>query len=66
MHHMHKPAQAEMDTLPHAFFVSDSPWDPSVLDNWFEKACCDAILADLQAQEHQDKLDAHVDDFGFL
>ena len=63
---MREPAQEEMDTLPHAFFASDSPWDPSVLDNEFEETHCDAILADPQVQERRENRDVRVDNFGFL
>ena len=63
---MHELAQEEVDTSPHVFFASDSPWDPSVLDNKFEEICHNAILVDPQVQECCDNHGAHVDEFGFL
>jgi hypothetical protein len=34
---MHAPNNQEMETLPHVFVTSDSPWDPSVIDYSFSK-----------------------------
>jgi hypothetical protein len=30
---MRPPTDAEMQTFEHAFFISDSPWDPKCIDN---------------------------------
>ena len=30
---MSKPTDADLDNLPHIFFTSDMPWDPTVVDN---------------------------------
>ena len=31
------PMNAEMDKYPHVFLAADSPWNPSALDNQFDK-----------------------------
>ena len=64
---MRIPTDEEMEKFPHAFLTSDSPWDPSALDNEFETDTFhDALMEDPKVQEHRNDRDNRVDDHGFL
>ena len=53
--HMSKPTTHDLDTLPHIFFTSDEPWDPSVVDHTLEE---DAIID--SEEEEIDTYDTRV------
>ena len=63
------PTQEELDALPHVFFTSDEPWDPTVLDcehdelEEFHDALC---LEDPDVIERRENRDPRIDDHGFL
>ena len=60
---MEVPTQEEMDSLPHVFFTSDSPWDPATLDNEFPTSTCSTPE---EATRRQQAMDSRVDAFGQL
>ncbi len=58
------PSDADMDKYPHVFLTSDSPWDPTILDNEYDETYHDP--EDPQIQERRDNRDPRIDDYGFL
>ena len=62
---MRIPTDADLDKYPH-IFLTDSTWDPSVLDNKFDEQFYDAITELPEVKERQDSADPCVDDYGFL
>ena len=62
---MRPPTDHELETLPHVFLTSDSPWDPSVLDEeYFDSA---PTIKDETLEEvtlRRDNRDYRVDDCG--
>ena len=59
------PTDANLDNYPHALLTADSAWDASVLDNEFDKQCCDMITELPEVKEQRDGADPRVDDYGF-
>jgi len=58
---MSPPSDEEMDLYPHVFFCSDTPWDPTVLDNDFDTELFDLPQA---AEVRRHLTDPRVDAFG--
>ena len=57
------PTDDDLDRYPHVFFTSDTPWDPSVLDQEFSAPDFDMPST---ALARRDTLDGRVDAFGEL
>ena len=60
---MTAPMDADLERYPHVFFTSDTPWDPSVLDQEFSAP--DFELPPV-ALSRRDALDSRVDEYGEL
>ena len=61
---MSPPTDSELDSLPHVFFTSDSPWDPSTLDGEYPDDP-DAVVPAV-ATLRRDGRDPRVSDTGRL
>ena len=57
---------SEMGKCPCIFLMTESPWDPLVLDNKFEEEFYDTITELPEVKERRDGADPCVDDYGFL
>jgi hypothetical protein len=51
------PTDAQLNNLPHVFITSDSPWDPSVIDNEFH----DTEHADFVLEHLPEALETPID-----
>ena len=60
---MSVPSDADMDHFPHVFLCSDSPWDPTILDNEFSHANFETPAV---ATERRTAADSRVTDFGTI
>ena len=63
---MRPPTDEELETLPHVYLTSDSPWDPSVLDNEYDEDFYDAVQEDPDVVSRRETRDPRVDGHGFL
>ncbi len=63
---LHPPTPEEFENLPHVFLTSDSPWDPSILDNEYDDEFVDAITELPEVRRRREERDPRVDDHGFL
>jgi hypothetical protein len=65
---MHAPNDQEMETLPHVFVTSDSPWDPSLLDDEFLEEEFQDALNDLHDDITvlRDNREHRTDEFGYV
>jgi hypothetical protein len=52
---MHSPTDLELETLPHVFFTSDVPWDPTILDNEYKIDELELAVMKITSQ-HLDKI----------
>ena len=55
-----------MNECPHTFVMTDSPWDPSALDNGFEKEFHNTVTELPEVKEQCDGAVPHIDGSGFL
>ena len=58
---MSPPSDVDLERYPHVFFCSDSPWDPTVLDNEFSSH---DFTEPAIAIDRRESLDPRVNDFG--